>query len=59
MSARSIQRKSGSEVSPLTLVELGLMRKVSDSVRILGNGDLKVVAQSKSASLLQRRPSQN
>jgi large subunit ribosomal protein L15 len=34
--------KSGSEVSPQTLVELGLMRKVSDSVRILGNGELKV-----------------
>ena len=34
--------KAGSEVTPQTLVELGLMRKVSDSVRILGNGELKV-----------------
>lgn len=39
--------KSGSEVSPLTLVELGLMRKVSDSVRILGNGELKVALKVK------------
>ncbi|MBC7999031.1 MAG: 50S ribosomal protein L15 [Leptolyngbya sp.] len=33
--------KAGSEVTPITLVELGLTRRVSDSVRILGNGDLK------------------
>lgn len=34
--------KANSEVNPTTLVELGLLRKVSDSVRILGNGELKV-----------------
>jgi len=39
--------KSGSEVNPTTLVELGLMRKVSDSVRILGNGELKVALKVK------------
>jgi large subunit ribosomal protein L15 len=39
--------KSGSDVTPLTLVELGLMRKVSDSVRILGNGELKVALKVK------------
>ncbi len=39
--------KSGADVTPLTLVELGLMRKVSDSVRILGNGDLKVALKVK------------
>ena len=39
--------KAGQDVTPLTLVELGLMRRVSDSVRILGNGDLKVALKVK------------
>jgi large subunit ribosomal protein L15 len=33
---------SNSEVNPQTLVEHGVLRKLSDSVRILGNGELKV-----------------
>jgi large subunit ribosomal protein L15 len=33
---------SGSEVSADTLVKQGVLRKITDSLRILGNGELKV-----------------
>lgn len=32
----------GTEVTPLTLMEKGILRKLTSSLRILGNGDLKV-----------------
>ena len=38
---------SNSEVTPQTLVEQGVLRKESDSLRILGNGDLKIALKVK------------
>jgi large subunit ribosomal protein L15 len=41
------QFTAGSEVTPATLVEQKILRKESDSLRILGNGDLKIALKVK------------
>lgn len=37
--------EAGSEVTPYTLVDKGILRKTTDSLRILGNGELKVAVK--------------